>query len=480
MVATGFGEEFAGIHFNDQRLTKRAVSIGDQLGKHCCSSIPAATDGRAEMEAVYRFMNNPKVTPEKLTEPHRRATLERMQQCDVVLLVQDTTELDLTRPSQQVIGAGPLSHNSRCGSLYHPLMAFNTEGTSLGIVWDEHWTREAIDTDRSTAQKRKDMRSKPIEEKESYRWLKGVRAAREVANRCPETECVVIGDSEADIYEVLAEPRQLECGRRLEILVRAARDRNLEVEEGADKLLARVRAMRCLYRCAVDVSKRKQKVNAKTKSARKSAREGRLAEVEVRAATVTIRSPRNCLRRPPLTYNVVLVEEVSPPNGEDPIQWLLITSLPIHTLEEVRAIVSYYCQRWQIEIYFRTLKSGCRIQERYFETMNRMENCLAIYSVIAWKILYLCRLGRECPDLPCDVVFSDSEWKAVYTIINKEQPPCEPPTLNEMIRMVATLGGYVRRSKTEPGTQTLWLGLQRLYDFANAWDAFGPDCPIRT
>lgn len=479
-MATGFGEEFAGIDFNDQRLTKRVVLIADQLGKHCCSSIPAASDGRAEMEAVYRFMSNSKVSPEKLTEPHRQATLERIRQCDVVLLVQDTTELDLTRPSQQVTGAGPLTHNSRRGSFYHPLMAFNTEGTALGKVWHTHWVREAIHTERTAAQKREDIRGKPIEEKESFRWLEGVRAAREVATQSPETQCVVMGDSESDIYEVLAEPRETEDGSRLEILVRATSDRNLDVEDGEHKLLARVRSTPCLFRYTVDVSKRTQKTNVKTKSPRKSSREGRLAEVEVRATTVTIRSPRNGRRRPSLTYNVVLVEELSPPDGEPPIQWLLITSLPIHRLEEVQAIVHYYCHRWQIEIYFRTLKSGCRIQERYFETMNRLENCLAIYSVIAWKILYLCRIGRQCPDLPCDIIFSDSEWKAVYTIIHKEQPQSEPPSLNEMIRMIASLGGYVPRKTTQPGTQTLWLGLQRVYDFANAWDAFGPQCPAPT
>jgi hypothetical protein len=170
----------------------------------------------------------------------------------------------------------------------------------------------------------------------------------------------------------------------------------------------------------------------------------------------------------------VLVEEASPPEGEAPIQWVLITSLPIDTIEQVKQIVSYYCHRWQIEIYFRVLKSGCRVQERYFETMPRLENCLAMYVVIAWKILYLCRLGQECPDLPCDVVFTDSEWKAAYTIVKHKPAPSQSPTLNEMIRLIASLGGYVIRKNTNPGTQTLWFGLQRLNDLATAWDTFGP------
>jgi hypothetical protein len=476
VVSSGFGEEFAGIDFGDKRLTNRVVRIAERLGKHCNLSIPAATTGRAEMEAAYRFMDNPKVQPEKLIAPHRQATLERIRQCEVALLVQDTTELDVTRPSQQVKEAGPLSHNSRRGSYLHPLIAFNGDGLALGVAWYKHWVREEISTGRTEAEKRSEARSKPIEEKESYRWLEGVRAALEAANQSPETQCIVIGDSESDIYEVLAEPRTTEDGRQLEIIVRSSGDRSLEMEEGEDKLYARVRSTPCLFRLTIDVSKRTQKSNVKIKSPRKCSRNARSAEVEVRAATVTIRSPRNSRRRPSLTYNVVLIEETSPPEGEPPIQWLLITSLPIETLEDVEKIIRYYCHRWQIEIYFRTLKSGCRVQERYFETMDRLHNCLAIYLVIAWKILYLCRLGEECPDLPCDVIFSDSEWKAVYAIVHRETPR-QPPSINEMIRLIASLGGYVIRNSTKPGTQTLWIGLQRMHDLANAWETFGPESP---
>lgn len=478
MSSSGFAEEFVGIDFNYKRLSDRVVRIAEALGQSCCRSIPAAVDGRAEMEAVYRFVENPKVTPGKLTSRHRAATLERIAQGEVVLLVQDTTELDVTRPSEQVSGSGPLECESRRGSFYHPLMAFNAEGLALGTVWNKHWVRESIQTNRTAAEKRKDIRQKPIEEKESVRWVEGVRAALDVARECAHTKCIVMGDSEADIYEVLAESRGADDGRQLELIVRAARDRNLDDQN--ERLLATVRNTSCLYRSTVDVSKRREKTNVKNKSPRKCARDARQAEVEVRAAQVVIRCPRNGPRRPSLTYNVVLVEEASPSAGEPPIQWVLITSLSIETIEDVQQIVAYYCHRWQIEIFFRVLKSGCRIQERYFETMYRLENCLAIYIVIAWKILYLCRLGEDCPELPCDLVFSDSEWKAVYTVVHRgSPPPREPPTINDMIRLIATLGGYIPRRTTRPGTQTLWLGLQRVHDLARAWDTFGPNSPMK-
>jgi hypothetical protein len=475
VVANGFGVEFVGVQLKDKRLNQRACRIAESLGRSCSASIPAATDGRAEMEAVYRFFSNRKVTPEALMAPHRAATLERIGQCEVVLLVQDTTEVDVTRPSQQVKGAGPLSSESRRGGFFHPLVAFSDE-LALGIVWSKSWEREAIQTNRSPEEKRKETRSKPIEEKESIRWVEGVRAAREVARKCPQAQCIAVSDSESDIYEVLAEPRGNEVGRDLELIVRAAGDRN--VTDPGGTLLSRLRSTPCLFRLSLDVSQRKAKTNAKNLPPRKRSRDARTALVEVRATSVTIRSPRNTAHRPSLPYNAVLVEEVSPPEGEVPIQWLLITSLPIDTLEQVREVLNHYCNRWPIETYFRTLKSGCRVQQRYFETMPRLENCLAIYSVIAWKILYLCGLGEQCPELPCDVVFNESEWKAVYTVAKQLPPPGQPPTINEMIRLIASLGGYVTRRKTRPGTQTLWIGLQRAYDLARGWDTFGPGAKL--
>jgi Transposase Tn5 dimerisation domain/Transposase DNA-binding len=473
--SSDFGEEFVGIEFNDQRLTKRVVQIAESLGGNCSRSIPSASKGRAEMEATYRFMNNSKVTPAKILGPHVQATVERIKQSKVSILVHDSSEIDLTRPTQQVEGAGPLSFNTRRGSYVHPLMAFTDQGLALGILWQKHWVRKSIRTGVSHAEKCEDNRKRPFEEKESVRWVEAVRAGREAAEQCPDSQCVIVSDSESDIYEVLAEPRALENGRSLEIIVRSACDRNIEEKNGIDKLMEQVRSGPVLGRMLIDVSKRIPKIKEEKKTSRTCAREARTTEVEIRACTAAIRCPRNGPRRPSLTYQVVLVEESSPPTKEEAIQWMLITSLPIQTIEEVNKVIAYYCIRWQIEIYFRTLKSGCRIQERYFEKMNRWENSLAIYMVIAWKILYLCRLGQKCPNLPCDLIFSDSEWKAVYTIVQKTPLPDTPPTINEMIRMISTLGGYVNRNTTIPGVQTLWLGLQRVYDFARAWDTFGPE-----
>jgi hypothetical protein len=466
--------------FGDRRLTNRLVKIVDQLSEYPNLSIPGAMKIRSDTEAAYRFFDNPRVSPAAILAPHISASKERIRQSRVALLVHDTTEIDLTRPEQQVEGAGPLDGNKRMGTFYHPLMAFDDQGLPLGIVWDKTWAREQTEEKPqklSAAEKREQMRKLPIEEKESMRWLEGFRAALATAKACPQTQCVCIADSEADIYELFLEERRVNETRNLELLVRS--DQQRSVSDGGGSVLNAVRSTPCLYTCYVDVSKRTLKIKAK-KGLRNQPREARLAEVEVRAMSVALHSPHRLGGSlPGVTVNVVLAEEVNTPEGQIPIQWILITTLPIDTVEQVQLIVHYYTVRWQIEVYFRTLKSGCRVEERYFENMDRMLNCLAVYTVVAWKVLFLCRLSQECPDLNCEVVFDPSEWMPLYMAIHRMQPPKTPPTLNEVVRMIASLGGYVMRKSTQPGTQTLWIGLQRLHDLSLAWETFGPGAERR-
>ena len=453
-------EEVAGAKFGDKRLNDRLELIVEELGNNPNLSIPAATTSRAEMEAAYRFCDNDKVTPEKILEPHFQATRKRISSVDFAILAQDTTILDLTRPTQQVVGAGPMETESRRGAFLHPLQAYSLEGLPLGMVWQKCWAREKIETQLTPAEKTKKRKETPIEEKESLRWIQGVEAAREVAQACPETSCVCVSDSESDIYELFSTPCLSET-ENLHLLVRGCQTR---ATNDNSNWFDRVRETPCLYTCSVDVSARPAKKMAPEKQGkRKQARKARVAAVEIRAETVTLRPPPRFDRQlPEVTVNVVLVEETSPPSGCEPIQWILITTLPINDIQAVKLIIQAYCIRWQIEIFFKTIKTGCRVEERQFETLDRMLNCIAMYSIVAWRVMYLCRLGRQCPDLDCEIIFEPCQWKAVYMAVKQEKPPAEHPTLNEMIRMIASLGGYVIRKKTEPGPQTLWIGLQRV------------------
>lgn len=462
--------EFAGCQFGDARLDRRVQKLADAISNAPNISLPAALRSKADIEACYRFFDNDKVTPEKILQPHIEATYQRIRQLDFVLLVQDTTELDLTRPQQQVRGAGPMDSEARRGAFHHPMVAFDAGGVALGLVGQESWVRTEI-SKASKAEKRTKRKRVPIEEKESCRWLRGVACAEQTAAACPETTCVCVGDSESDIYDVFAAARASK-EENLRLLVRAGQNRNTnEQQDWAEQ----VRQTPRIGSQTVTVRARKSK-NGTLKSARSRPREGRTAELEIRKATVEICRPSHGDKRLPrrITVNVVLCEEVDPPEGEDPISWMLVTTLPIETDEDVQLIIMAYCIRWQIEVYFRTLKSGCRIEQRRFEDIDRVLNCLAFYSVVAWRVMYVCYLGRECPDLPCEVIFEPSEWKSVYTIMKLEIPAEGCPRLQEVVRAIARLGGFMDRPKNHPGTQTLWIGLQRSYDLSNAWNVFGP------
>ncbi len=346
-MAECIAEEVGGAEFGDQRLTKRLTRIAERFWQKPNMSIPAATDGRAEMEAAYRFFDNRKVTPESICETHVAKTVDRIRQTNVALLVQDTTAIDLTRPQEQVKGAGPIDCESRIGMLYHPLMAFDSEGLSLGTVWSKSWVRESIRSHLSPAEKDKLRKQTPIEDKESCRWLEGLRAARNIAESVPATQCVCIADSEADIYEFFAEPLTTTAGQ-VHLLIRGCYDRSLM--NRSESLLTAARAAPCIAQCMVDVSRRESSI-AKDSRKRSASRDGRMAEVEVRACSLVLRPPRRHDRElPEVRVNVVLVEEPAPPEGQEPIQWILVTTLPIDTDEQVRTIVRYYCIRWQIEV----------------------------------------------------------------------------------------------------------------------------------
>lgn len=470
MKAADLSEELRGCQFGDERLSKRASRIADALSRKPNFSLPAALRSRADLEACYRFCDNDKVTPEKILQPHIDATYQRINQVDFVLLVQDTTEIDLTRPEQQVYGAGPMDCETRRGAFYHPLVAFDRGGIALGIAGQKSWTREEI-SNASKAEKSKQRKQTAIEEKESYRWIEGLHSAERAAMACPETTCVCVGDSESDIFAVFAAQAQ-SSAPNLYLLVRAGQNRNTT---GQQDWMDQVRQTAKIGELTVNVRARTAKIG-EGKSARSRSREGRIAEVEIRKASIEVCRPSHGDKRLPTTIrvNVVLCEEMTPPAGEDPISWMLVTTLPIKTDEEVRQIIEAYCVRWQIEIFFRTLKSGCRIEHRRFENLDRILNCLALYSVVAWRLMYTCQLGRECPEIDCEVIFEASEWKSVYVTLGQALPQEGCPSLNEVVRAIAQLGGFIDRPKNHPGTQTLWVGLQRTYDLSTAWNAFGP------
>lgn len=479
MLAPWVVEESCDVNLQDKRLNKRMTEVLAQLAGNPNKSIPSACLTWSETLAAYRFFDNPKVTFERILEPHIATTYRRIKQHSVVILSQDTTEIELTRPERKVVGAGPLDDGSRWGAFLHPMLAFTPQGTPLGNVYAEVWARDTPpEKARSKRQQEHDRKHTSFENKESYRWYQALAQAEDVAQHSPETDVVCVADSEADIYELLA----FEKKDRVDWIVRGCQNRSLrndsdkpKDEETAIFLREKVLQTPSRFTNEIHVGKRNSKLPDDTRN-RKQSRPARDTVVEVRAAKVKLRAPWRCDKKlPDVNVHVVLVSEVDPPRDEEPIEWMLLTSLPIGSDKEIRTVIQYYTVRWMIEIYFRVLKSSCRIEERQFETLDRFLNAIAIYMIVAWRSLFICRIARELPDESCELIFEPDEWKSIQSFITMKPPPDKPPTLKEIVRAIGQLGGYVNRTRDdEPGPLTVTLGLQRTHDITRCWLAFGP------
>ena len=205
-------------------------------------------------------------------------------------------------------------------------------------------------------------------------------------------------------------------------------------------------------------------------------RAARTAVMEVRAVSVLVKPPHARAHLPSVTMPVVLVNEVGGPGDGTDVEWLLLTSLPIDTLEHGLLVIDDYVARWLIEVFFRTLKTGGTVEELRLEKRSRVKNCLAFYKIIAARILSLTSLNRVSPNLPCDAVFDASEWKSVWRVVKQKPLPKQPPRLSDFLNRLASLGGHNNRAtEAPPDPQALWTGMRRMLNFSPAWLAFGPE-----
>lgn len=441
--------ELGDASLGDQRLTHRAKSLLARMISQPSTSLPVACRGWGETQAAYRFFDNAKVTQEKILASHQAATQTRMAEHDVVLCLQDTTELDYSDQTQTQ-GLGPLTYESQRGLHLHPTVAVTPQRRCLGVLDTFIWARADEDYGKRTARK-----NKAIEEKESMRWINGYRQVCRVSATLANTQCVYIADRESDIYELFIEGENQ--GHQADWLIRATQDRRVLDEMKISDALAHSPALGEIEFTLPASHLRTQKQVKQT----------------LKACRVALRPPRRTDEAlDPIEITVLLAQETHPPKGEEPVTWILLTNLEVTSSEQAIEKIQWYLCRWQIEIYFRILKSGCKIEKLQLEHIDRLRPAIALYMIVAWRVLYLTMLGRECPDLPCDLVYDTQEWQAIYIVTHKKAPPSKPPTINTMIRMMASFGGFLgRKHDGEPGPQTMWIGLQRARDFVLAFEA---------
>jgi hypothetical protein len=416
--------EFGQLDLGDARLNRRARTLMESMAATPTASVPKACNGWGETMAAYRFFDNDSVDWRAILEPHWQQTEQRMAEQDVVLCLQDTTELDFN--GQQARGLGPLSYEAQRGMYVHPTYAVTTAREPLGILDVWMWARELRDASG--------QRGGP---KESVRWIEGYERLAELAPRLPATRLVYVADREADMLPLMVRAQQLECP--VDWLVRAAHNRCLPNNE---KLWPHVTEGAPLGEIEFALP------------ARPGAK-ARIVRQQLWARRVDLKAGKGTV----VTATCIVAREYGAAAGVKPIEWRLLTNRVAGSAAEVVELIDWYRARWEIEMLFNVLKNGCKVEELQLGTIERIERALALYLVVAWRIAHLMRMGRTCPDLDAQLFFDPDEIQAAYLLNKKLAPPM--PRLNEVLRMVARAGGFLdRKGDGAPGAKTIWEGLR--------------------
>ena len=452
-------QEFGGARLGDRRLSQRLVRSATVMATQPTGSFPGAAGGdRAMIKAHYRLLDQPdnsEVTFKAILEPHRQQTQRRMQAEPVVLCIHDGTDLDYNGASEcdglGVIGTNQTGAKSR-GLHLHSTLAVSEKGLPLGVLsarFDAPQPR-AEDDQRPAARV-------PIEEKKTYDWIVALRDCEAVAAEMPRTQIVQVMDREADFFEVFDAWRQ--SAGRTHLLVRAKHNRRTTADE---KLFDAVRGTPACLQLELEVTRQSARPK-KSKHKARAKRTERVAQVTLRYRQVELPAPRHLGDRGPVSLWIVHAVEEAPPADATPLEWFLLTTMPITSPEHAERLLAHYCLRWRIEDWHRVLKSGCGIEELRNETADRLERAIAIYMVIAWRILLMTLLGREVPDLPMEVLFTDVEIEVLTAFARSRRDLKPPERLGDAVRLVARLGGYQDRKRDPPpGHQVLWLGATEL------------------
>lgn len=419
--------EFGQARLGDARLVKRLIRLADRLGSAPSASIPGACNGKAETQAAYRLFDQAREDKrglgwEDVIKPHVERTVARMAEHPVVLCVQDTTELDFN--GQEIEGLGPLSFQAQRGMYLHPTYVVTPQRLPLGIVDAWMWAR-------------------PLEHPESMRWVEGYERQAELAKALPHTRLIYVADREGDMLTLMQTAHRL--GYPADYLLRAQHNRCLP---SGGKLWPTVLAAAPLGDIEFTLPARAN-------------RPSRLVRQTIYARQVTLPDGQGGT----MPVSCVIAREIDPPEGQKAIEWRLLTNRPVCTLEDAAQLIDWYRCRWEIEMLFHVLKNGCRIEALQLGHVRKLELAIAIYLVVAWRLAHLMRLGRECPNLPASVVFTDTEWQAAW-ILAQKSPPRKTPTVREVVRRIAMLGGFLaRKGDGEPGVKTLWQGFTKLSTF---------------
>jgi hypothetical protein len=414
-------EEFGTADVGHQDATQRLVRIAQaKAGNPSAGYTECFAGQRHELKAYYRFINkrHERMNPAGILSGHRGRTIRRIKAQRRVLAVHDTTDLDFSE-RLHCNDLGDIGKNQTGavsqGLKMHSLLPLNEAGLPLGVLKIDFY---ASHFDEEKAPHR------PIEEKESYRWLRTIDELAEISEWAPDTELIAVGDRESDLFE-LFDYRRREA-RQVHLLVRARYDRCLE--DDPQKLFAHLESLPVMGEATIAVPRQREKKGKPSHPGRISL-PARRAKVRLRWDRVTLSAPKTPQTRhlQPIELWAIQITEIDPPKGAKPLRWVLLTTVPIESRKQALRCLRWYTRRWRIEEWHRVLKSGCRIEAHQHQSATKLACAIAIDAVMAWRVMLLTLLGREAPDLRCALIFDSWECR----LLEELQPLVAPDTMRE-------------------------------------------------
>jgi len=409
-------QEFGGAQLGDARLSKRLVESATIKAQAPSRAFCGAAKGdRAAMKGYYRMIEQPDtsaLTMANILAPHRQQTARRMMAQKTVLCVQDGSELNYTN-LDSCTGLGELKANQTGAKTYglnlHSTLAVTSNGLPLGVL-----KAQCVAPRPKSADDKRKPSQIPIEEKKTFVWIEHHRELVALAGTMPQTKIVDVCDREADFFELFDEQRNHPS---VDILIRAQHNRKLK--QAPFKLFATVRQAPIEGHLQVPIPKQSARTK-KSKQKARAARPKRLADLTLRYRQIELPAPEYYADRPPVTVNLIHALEENPPANTEAVEWFLLTTVAIHSAADIEQCLRWYTLRWRIEDWHRVLKSGCSIDKLMHESAQRLRRAISINLVIGWRIMLMTLLGRETPDLPAEILFSDIEIRTLRAYAQKK------------------------------------------------------------
>jgi hypothetical protein len=446
--------DFEGVDLGDRRRNRRLVALAADWAQTPGVGLPRACRTGAALEAAYRLLSNRRVTPEDVLEPQLDATRKRATGKSAVLVIHDTTEFTFSGDTRAHLGR---TNSGAPGFFAHVSLALSVDDLQpIGIMGCETYARHQPPVPKKDRRKHKHQAR--TTGKESDRWTAAVDAVEE---RCHDAAPLIhVVDREGDQYRLMSNV----IARGSFFVVRARHDRKV-VENGT--IWKAIDDAEVVFEREVALSRRRPR-HAR---AAHGPREGRVAKLGVSATPLELeraRAPGNQGCPPTIAVNVVRVAELKPPKDEAPIEWVLVTNLPVQSAAEIAYVVDAYRARWTIEELFRAIKTGCGYEKLQLENEHSLRNALAVILPIASQMLLLRQLSRARPETPASTVLTETQLAVLQRNPWVKVPP--NPTAREALLAIASIGGHIKNNG-DPGWQVLYAGFRDLALLELGWRA---------